>query len=182
MCMQVKNNINSNINTQNFNGIYRIKKADSGLIDEIQTFVKPMYEQVKRRAVLAFYGDNPVDIPLVSALDKITKKESTSYQWLVQNAKNHGIRFVDKNNCDVWVFTDKDVDIVTNTLGYAVRDFEKPNLFFNIYVYSYILAIVLNRLFLFAFHQQVQSFHYQPLPSSMNTFYRLFLHKYMLFY
>lgn len=134
--MQINNNLDRNIKTQNFNGIYRIKKANSGLVDEIQTYVKPLYEPVKRRAVLAFYGDNPTDLPLVNALDRITRAENTSYNWLVQNARNHGIKFVDKNNCNVWVFTGGDIGVVVDTLGYASHEFEKPNLLFKLKLFK----------------------------------------------
>ena len=124
--------IRNNCNRQNFDGIYRIKKANAEVANVVETSVKPLFEQVMRRPVLSFYGDTPLDVPLVRALDKITRDEHCSYNWLVQNAKNHGINFLDKNNCDVWAFTGEDIKIVTDTLGYAVKDFQKPNLFFKL--------------------------------------------------
>ena len=192
--MQITNNINSNnIRTQNFNGIYRIKKANSGLVDEIQTTVKPLYESVKRRAVIAFYGDNPADLPLVSALDKITKTENTSYNWLVQNAKNHGIKFVDKNNCNVWVFTGDDIGVVTDTLGYASHEFEKPNLFFKFkllkdmvfgkfkdvpeHLKEYLCITEKNKKFTSYFQERIKNKEVVEVDNIHDLIYKMFLEK-----
>ena len=126
LCMEIRNNIN----TQNFNGIYKLKNSDIESLELVKDAIIPMYSHVKRRFALSFIGDNPAESAFVNASAIAAKSDGGSYEWLIQNAKSHGLKLPNRNNGDIWVLTGDDTEIIADSLSYSVREMERPNLRF----------------------------------------------------
>lgn len=122
--------IRNNINTQNFNGIYKLKNSDLESFEMVQDLIVPMYSSIKNRFALSFIGDNPAERSFIKASAIAAKSDGGSYEWLIQNAKRHGVNLPDRSSGDIWVMTGDDTAIIADSLGYAVREMERPNLRF----------------------------------------------------
>ena len=103
--------INNISNNQNFNGIYRIKNTgnEKELVEKV---LKP-YIAIRHRHVMVQHGEN-IFTPMY-AHDYETCCSQTGYakDWLIMNAKNHGIDITEPKMDTLTIYTDtKDYDEV----------------------------------------------------------------------
>lgn len=81
------------INSQNFKGIYRIKNTPQNM-EALKNVVIPTYEFLRNEPARIFKGENPFSEFLINiGIKKVANVNHYSEQWVIQNAKNHGIKF-----------------------------------------------------------------------------------------
>lgn len=133
--MQI-NNIQSKTN---FNGIYRIQNTPEN-VKLIKENVVPMYSFLKKEAVGAFPGNNPLIIGLEFIMEKLAKSNQASKDWLILNAKNFGTKIPNLNKDYLHVISsNKDlnefVDFITKRMdSYKESPFQKVINFFKGFV------------------------------------------------
>lgn len=81
--------VNTDSNTT-FNGIYKIPNTAYNA-KELENKVKPIYNYVKKKPIITFSGKSPYWALVLIIIQKIIKKENSSYNWLVTNALDYGI-------------------------------------------------------------------------------------------
>ncbi len=101
--MQI-NNRNNNRNIK-FSAIYRLPHTNSKVIKDFKDSVLPVHSLLKQEPGYCFIGHNPYEAAFVETLGEGAKMESCSYEWLLLNAKNHGIKLPDLRDTDGWIFT-----------------------------------------------------------------------------
>lgn len=104
--MQI-NNRNSNSNIK-FSAIYRLPHTNSKVIKEFKDSVLPVYSLLKQEPGYCFIGHSPYEAAFVETLEEGAKLDSCSYEWLMLNAKNHGINLPDLRDTDGWIFTGRE--------------------------------------------------------------------------
>jgi hypothetical protein len=110
--MEIRN-INS---TSQFTGIYKLPNVDAATIKEISSHMN-LVARVTNRPVYLFGGNHPLEGSVVKIIrDTVPECRQYSYNWLVQNAKNHGITLPEANKVDAWVITSNDIDIMKGYL------------------------------------------------------------------
>ncbi len=135
--------INNNNNNVNFSAIYRLPHTNTKFIKEYQSSVLPMYSMLKGEPSYGFIGSSPYEAAFVETLEEGVKLDSCSYEWLLLNARNHGINLPDFRDADGWIFTgmrdmellkkfmfSKKLDIITRFKqlfnGSSVRNLDLP--------------------------------------------------------
>ncbi len=135
--------INNNNNNVNFSAIYRLPHTNSKVINEFKDSVLPVYSLLKQEPSYCFIGHSPYEAAFVETLEEGAKLDSCSYEWLLLNAKNHGINLPDFRDADGWIFTgmrdmellkkfmfSKKLDIITRFKqlfnGSSVRNLDLP--------------------------------------------------------
>lgn len=107
---------------QNFTSIYRIKHSNIEAFLEINKYVYPAYKMAKRKPAFIFMGENPCDAFVAGSIKNHAEKFNYSYDWLVQNAKNHGLKIPNPQDIDAWVFTgENDANLVKNFLSDVIK-------------------------------------------------------------
>lgn len=102
-----------NTNNNSFTAIYKIPKTNIQAHLELANEIAPEFLKTKRVPIYIFSGECPYDAYVASELEKSVNKQNLSYDWLIENAKNNGIKIPDPKNIDVWVFTGtKDVKLI----------------------------------------------------------------------
>lgn len=103
-------------NTPRFTGIYKIPNVDTKTIENISSHMT-FFARVTNRPVYLFGGNYPLQDSVVKIINESVPECSRySYDWLVQNAQRHGVKLPASDIFDVWIFTNKDIDLVKNYL------------------------------------------------------------------
>ena len=103
--MEIRN-INS---APKFTGIYKFPNVDAKMMNNISEHMT-FFANVTKSPVYLFSGRHPLENKVVEIITEIIPEcKQYSYDWLVQNAKNHGITLPDSRTCDAWIFTNKDI-------------------------------------------------------------------------
>ena len=106
--MEIRN-INS---TPKFTGIYRFPNVDAKTVTEISKHMT-FFANVTKNPVCLFSGRHPLESKVVETIiETVPECKQYSYEWLVQNARNHGLSLPDPSDVDAWVFTNKDITLL----------------------------------------------------------------------
>ena len=124
--MEIKN-IN---NTPSFTGIYKLRNVDFKTVKQIKEYM-PFFADVTNLPVYMFSGRHPMEGSVVSIINSSVKEcKQYSYDWLVQNAQNHGLLLPNIRSVEAWVLTGKDVKIFQQFMENANKTINKSTSFF----------------------------------------------------
>ena len=112
----------TNSNNQDFTAIYKIPKTNIDTHLRIDNSIAQAYHTFKKAPIYYFSGDCPFDASVAKIIDDDIKQKNLSYEWIIQNAKNFGIKLPNPREIDVWVFTgEKDIQIVDEYTKHAEK-------------------------------------------------------------
>lgn len=116
---------NIQTNQPNFNGRYLIKDGKA-FKDIIEKTIIPLYEAEKRKPIASLIPEDLLNEYLSKQVNQIAKHSGYGKEWLIQNAKLHGVDVNFSKSNDVFIFSGEDF---TDIYKYLIKSSKKEKVY-----------------------------------------------------